>query len=192
MPLTPNQMGVAVIRNLPAKTGHSIDEWVALVLQEGPSGHRARVEWLKREHGLGYSTAEIVVGRAETPEDWVPESPETLIERQYAGSKAGLRPIYERIADIVRDLGPDVILDPRQSYVSLRREAAFALVQPSTRDRVDLGLVLPGVAPTPRLRPAGSFGTGSITHRVALASPDDVDEQVTGWLRDAYEGRAPR
>jgi Domain of unknown function (DUF4287)/Domain of unknown function (DUF5655) len=192
VPFTPNQMGDAVIRNLPAKTGRTIDEWVALVGQSGLSGHRARVEWLKREHALGHVTAEIVVGTAETPEGWAPESPETLVERQYAGPKASLRPIYERIAQVVGDFGPDVILDPRQSYVAVRREAAFALVQPSARNRVDLGLVLPGVEPTSRLRPAGSFGTGSTTHRVALASPVDVDAEVTGWLRMAYVGRANR
>jgi hypothetical protein len=57
-----------------------------------------------------------VVGTAETPEDWAPEPPDALIERQHAGPKAGLRPIYKRIAKIVRGFGPDVVLDARQSY----------------------------------------------------------------------------
>jgi hypothetical protein len=69
------------------------------------------------------------------------------------------------------------------------KESLFALVRPSTKTRVDVGLRLPGVAATERLRDAGSFGSGNITHRVALASPDEVDAELEGWLRDAYDAR---
>ena len=69
----------------------------------------------------------------------------------------------------------------------LRKPIQFGLVQVSTRDRIDLGLRMPaGTATTDRLRPAGSFGSGEITHRVALTSVDQVDGDVTGWMRAAY------
>jgi hypothetical protein len=51
------------------------------------------------------------------------------------------------------------------------------------------GLQLPGVPPTERLEDAGSFGSGNITHRVALRGVDDVDAELEAWLRDAYEVR---
>jgi hypothetical protein len=63
----------------------------------------------------------------------------------------------------------------------------FGLIQASTKSRIDLGLKLPGVAPTERLQAAGNFGSGQITHRVALTSEVEVDDEVLGWLKAAYE-----
>ena len=83
--------------------------------------------------------------------------------------------------------GGDVRIEPRQTYVAFARAKQFALVQPSTKTRVDLGLVLPGVAPSERLAASTNFGSGSINRRVALAAPADIDDEVEGWLRQAYE-----
>ena len=92
------------------------------------------------------------------------------------------------MASVIAGLG-DVEVGPRGTYVSFGRPKQFALVQPSTKTRVDVGLRLPGLAATERLLEAGSFGSGNITHRVALFSPDDVDAELEGWLREAYEAR---
>jgi hypothetical protein len=43
-----------------------------------------------------------------------------------------------------------------------------------------------GAETTERLLDAGSFGSGTITHRVALTAPEEVDAELEGWLRDAY------
>ena len=40
-----------------------------------------------------------------------------------------------------------------------------------------------------RLADARSFGSGNITHRVGLAAVEDVDAELEGWLRDAYDAR---
>jgi predicted transport protein len=106
---------------------------------------------------------------------------------QYAGAKAALRPIYDRLAAAATALGGDVTLAPRKTYVALGRGRQFGLIQASTKSRIDLGLKLPGVAPTERLQAAGNFGSGQITHRVALTSEAEVDDEVLGWLRAAYE-----
>jgi hypothetical protein len=46
---------------------------------------------------------------------------------------------------------------------------------------------LPGEPDVDRLRAAGSFGSGRTTHRIALTAPEDVDDEVRGWLRRAFE-----
>jgi hypothetical protein len=46
-----------------------------------------------------------------------------------------------------------------------------------------------GTGSTHRLRPAGSFGSGEINHRVALGTVGEVDDEVVGRLREAYERR---
>jgi hypothetical protein len=181
-------MGQAILRNLPAKTGMTLEEWVELVRREGPPDRRGRVDWLKSVRGLGHVTAEQIVGAMEPPA--VAMSDGELIAAQYAGDKTALRPLYDKIAAIVAGLGADATLEARQTYVSLQRGRQFGLVQPSTRTRIDIGLRLPDAAPTGRLQPSGSFGSGTITHRVAIGAAADVDAELIGWIGSAYDARA--
>ena len=64
------------------------------------------------------------------------------------------------------------------SLVSPRR--VFAVVKATTKSRVDLGLRLEGGTPGGRLQGARNLGSGAATVRIALTSPDDVDEEVVG------------
>ncbi len=190
MPLTPNEMIAAITRNLEKNTGKSVAGWITVVLKDGPPGTRERIAWLKSVHGLGTIASQHIVGEAEKPVNYREPTPDELLEAQYAGAKAGLRPIYDRLAAEMRQLGPDVMLDPRQTYVSVRRGTQFAIIQPTTRSRIDLALRLKGVEPTSRLQPAGNAGSGSSTHKVVLTAPGQVDAEVIAWLRQAYEQRA--
>ncbi len=105
MPNSPQDMMRAVIANLPAKTGRSFDEWVALTREQaidqlGMSKIGEIVNWLKREYGLGHSTAFIMAAEALKPADYVAPTDEQIIAAQYAGAKAALRPIFEQLAGL--------------------------------------------------------------------------------------------
>ncbi len=194
MPNSPADMMRAIITNLPAKTGRDLDAWIALIREQamgagGMTKHREISDWLKREHGLGHNTAFILAAEALKPADYTPPTTEEINAAQYAGAKAALRPIFARVLAYIETLGDDVRIEPRQTYVAFARRSQFALVQPSTKTRVDLGLVLPGVAPTERLAASTNFGSGSVNRRVALATPADVDAEVEGWLLQAYQQR---
>lgn len=188
MGLTPEQMGAAIIANLPKRTGRTLEEWVALVKSEGPQTQKEQVQWLKSAHGLGHVQAQVVAGEANKRSDYVPLTAQELLDGQYSERKAQLRPIYDRLAKEMESLGSDVVLDPRKTYVSATRRRQFAVIQPSTGTRVDLGLALPGVAPAGRLESApSSLGSERITHRVVLTSPEEVDGEVIDWIKAAYE-----
>jgi hypothetical protein len=81
--------------------------------------------------------------------------------------------------------GGDVAVVPKKGYLSLRRRKQFAMIQPSGAGRLDVGLILPDVPAAGRLEPAGSFNA-LFTHRVRVTSADDIDPELTGWLRAAY------
>ena len=118
-----------------------------------------------------------------------PSVPEPdLIDAQYSGGKAHLRPIYDRLLALAQQLGPDVTVGPRKTYVALARGKQFCVLQPTTQTRLDVGLKLPDTAVTPRLVEAGNVGGGSITHKVAVTSLDDIDDELITWLKTAYEG----
>lgn len=111
------------------------------------------------------------------------DAPVDLSEAQYA-DREQLRPIYDAVLTLMASFGDDVEVAPKKASVSLRRAKQFALVEPATKSRVDLGINLTGAEPTQRLKAA----KGMCTHKVAIP---DV-ELVGGWLRLAYEAAAPR
>ena len=57
---------------------------------------------------------------------------------------------------------------------------------PATNTRVEVGLNMKGVPGTARLEalPPG----GMCQYRVRLASTDEVDKELLGWIRKAYDG----
>jgi hypothetical protein len=113
---------------------------------------------------------------------------EDPLEAQYAGKKADLRPIYDRLIELALGLGPDVELAPRKTYVGLARKKIFAVIQPSTNTRVDLGLKLKGNKTTERLVDAAGLGSGSITHKISITKIADIDDEVASWMEEAYRG----
>ena len=119
------------------------------------------------------------------PEESKTES--DAIAAQYSGGKAALRPIYERIVAIVGGFGDDVGLQTRKTYVAFTRGKQFAAVQPSANTRVDVGLKLPGEPSGGRLQATTNTGGGSMTHKIAVASLEEVDDELIAFLWAAYE-----
>ena len=60
------------------------------------------------------------------------------------------------------------------------------MIQPSGADRIDLELILPDVPADARLESAAGFNA-LFTHRVRQFSTADVNTELTGWLKRAYD-----
>ena len=170
-------------RNIEALTGRSVAAWVEAIQAQTLAKHGQIVAWLKAEHGLSHAHANHIAKRA--TEAATPRSQDDPVAHLFEGGKEGLRPIYDRLVEEAMQFGADVELAPKKANVSVRRRRQFALIQPTTRTRVDLGLILEREAQG-RLEPAGSFNA-MFSHRVRLERLDHVDAEVIGWLRDAYE-----
>ncbi len=183
MAKSPEEMLDSMIRNLEEKTGRSFADWIALARGSKRGKHGEIVGWLKSEHELGHGYANLVATRAlEVPGG----GDSDLVAAQYAGAKSPLRPIYDTLAAAIAAFGADVEIAPKKANVSFRRSKQFALVQPSTATRVDVGIQLNGVKPAGRLEASGSF-SAMVSHRVRLESAAQVDDQLLAWLRAAYE-----
>ena len=172
-----------MIANLKAKTGKSLDEWTALARGSGQAKHGALVTWLKAEHALGHGYANLVAHKTFASDAGSSEDAD-LMEAMFAGPKAAMRPAYDRVAVIVSGL-EGVQFAPKKGYVSFRRNKQFGLAQPSTKDRLDLGLNLKGVEPSGRLEASGSWNA-MVTHRVRITSADEIDAEVEGWIKQAW------
>jgi hypothetical protein len=170
-------------RNIEAQTGKSVAAWSGIVAGQGLTKHGQIVAWLKADHGLSHGYANHIAKKALAAPVAAGDDP---VAPLFEG-KEGLRPLYDALVSAAHALGPDVEIAPKKANVSVRRAKQFALLQPTTKTRLDLGLILKGVEPTSRLEPSGSFNA-MFTHRVRLDTVAEIDAEVLGWLKAAYDG----
>jgi hypothetical protein len=186
MAKSPEEMKAAMIAGLRDKTGKSLEEWLKIVRASKRSKHKEFMELLKNEHGLTHGFANLIALQALQSDSHTAGDTDALVNAQYAGAKAGLRPIYEALLAAVKKFGNDVEDSPKKAYVSLRRHKQFAIFQPSSATRFDVGINLKGVEPTERLEKSGSFNA-MVSHRVRVATLNEIDKELLAWLKRAYE-----
>lgn len=170
------------IANIERSTGRSLAEWIDVVRDSGLEKHGQQVAMLKADHGLGHGNANLIAIKAREAQSGGALDDAALVDSHYAGRNAGLRPAYEAVIETVRTFGGDVELAPKKTYVSLRRRRQFGQVGPAA-GRLEVCVNLPGHPGTDRLRPT----TGMATHRVRIDSADELDAELIGWLRGAYD-----
>jgi hypothetical protein len=171
----------SMIDNLPKNTGRSLEAWFAVLAATGLDKHTALMNHLKQEHGIshGFANGIVLQYRARDTD----QTADALVDAQFSGSKSGLRPILDALVETVTGFGSDVEVAPKKASVSLRRHKQFALIEAPSAGRVQLGVNLPGLSPTDRLLPSD----GMCSHKISLASVDELDDQVLAWLRAAYD-----
>jgi Domain of unknown function (DUF5655)/Domain of unknown function (DUF4287) len=173
---------------LKERTGRTIDEWVGLVKKSGPPTEKDRMAWLKEAHGITTNYAMWIAKRVDGGGGAASYDPDAMVEAMFAGKKAGLRPIYDRMLALAFGLGKDVRVSPGKTIVPFYRKHVFAQVKPSTATRVDIGFALQDRKPAGKLVSTGGFEKGDrISHRIPVACVEEVDEEVGKWLKHAYE-----
>jgi predicted transport protein len=181
---SPDASYQTMVRNLEKQTGKSFKQWIKIA--QGSKLTRAReiLNFLKAEHGLTFGYANLIALKA-LGSDAGSSTAEDLIGAQYSGAKAQLKPIYDMLLAEVQKFGTDVEVAPKKAYVSVRRKKQFACFQPSTATRMDVGINLKDTEPTKRLELSGSFNA-MVSHRVRVTSKAEIDKELIGWLRKAY------
>lgn len=170
-----------MIDNMPEKTGKSLEEWKVILKSRTFEKHGQEVNFLKQEHNVTHGFANTIVLLSKEDNT----SSNDLVENQYKGKEV-LRPIYEKLIDVVNTFGGDVTITPKKDSVSIIRKRQFALIKPATKSRIDLGVKFKDKPFTDRLGNSGPFGS-MCTHRVQLVQDDEVDSELIGWLKEAYD-----
>jgi predicted component of type VI protein secretion system len=175
----------AQIRGIEQRYGKPIEAWIELVKASSLSKHPDVVAMLKTDHGMTHGAAHRIALLARSAGRARPGSVEAAVDSLYAGKRATLRPIHDLLTATIMTFGPDVQQVPKSRYLSLRRAKQFAMIQPSTLTRVDVGLIFRDVEPAARLETAAGFNA-LFTHRVRVSRPADVDTELRDWLHLAY------
>jgi hypothetical protein len=171
-------------RLLETRTGAGVDEWVTRIRSAGLGTEMELRAWLA-EHDVSGYPAQLLVFEAFGYPDFMTATATELIEDQYA-DRRDLRPIFERVVAAARGVGA-VTVQARKTYVSLMTpKRKFAVVQATTKARVDLSLRIDAEPGGGRLEPMNPENNDGMNLRIPLMTIDEVDGDVTHWLTRAY------
>ena len=175
------------LANIEKRSGKSLDELATIIRASGLAKHGEIRDMLKRDLGLGHGDANTLthhvlkaVGQSAAGE----LSADDVVAGLYAGPKASLRPIHDKLMAEINKLGAFEIA-PKKTYVSLRRKKQFAMIGPATKTQVEVGLNVKGLEPDKRLveQPPNSM----CNYKVRLSAVAEVDATLIAWIKQAFE-----
>jgi len=175
----------AYLDNIQKKTGKTPDDFKAMAAEKGLTKAGEITAWLKADFGLGPGHAMAIVHLIVHEEDRK-ASADDKITMLFTSNKAKWRKSFDEIAETIKGFGPDVTTSPGQTYINLLRSGKkFAIVQPSSGERLDIGIKLKGAAAQGILEEAGTWNA-MVTHRVRISEPGQIDQELFKWLKKAY------
>ncbi|TNE65869.1 MAG: DUF4287 domain-containing protein [Alphaproteobacteria bacterium] len=186
----------AMLASLEKRTGKPLEDWCAIARSLGESDVNRAAAKLKDGHGLGKPTAWMIAdyalgdNLAEYEDAAYLAAAPAKIDAQYAGKKAALRPLADRLFALIDSIGPDVAAAPAKTMVPFYRHRVFAQVKAATQKRLDVGLALGRYsgALAACLKDTGGAEKGDrITHVYGVEGPEDIGPELTHWLKQAYE-----
>lgn len=176
---------LTMIENLHKNTGKTLEQWADIVKKENFAKHGEIIKFLKDKHRLTHGFANLIAHKAKGSDADSAENKNDLIELQYKG-KEHFKPLYEKLLYEIKAFGKDFEIAPKNAYVSLRRKKQFAILQPATKTRFEIGINLKGQEPKGKLE-AINTPNAMCSHRINLSDIKDIDKEVIGWLKAAYD-----
>jgi Domain of unknown function (DUF5655) len=174
---------------LERRTGQNVEAWNRRIQAARIRDQAGLRRWLNDQGVTGYAHRLLVWERFGYPK-FMKAGIGDLIGMQYA-DRPRLRPVLDAVLGVLPEISPVFIVQARKTYVSLvSGRRTFAVVQATTRNRVDLGLRLAKATAGGRLQSARGVGNGSMTVKLGLTSPEDLDAEAIAWLKRAYEENA--
>jgi predicted transport protein len=171
--------------NIHKNTGQTFEQWIAIIKDKNFAKHGDIMKFLKEEHGFTHGFANFVALKARATDAASAENTDDLITKKYKG-KEQLKPIYDQLMVEILKFGTDVETAPKNAYVSLKRRKQFAILQPATKTRFEVGLNLKGQEPAGLLE-AITAAKSMCSHKINLGMGADITPEVIDWLKKAYE-----
>lgn len=175
------------------QTGQNVDEWNKRIRETGITSRDELQVWLKTRNINGYAQQLLIMERFGYPE-FLLKTAEELVDDQFA-DRAHLRPVFNEVIEAGVGIAHQGLVEvqARKTFVTLRtKRRKFAMIKPTTKTRVDLGLRIVTMGEgherfAARLQSAKVLRDDTMTHRIPLSKLEDVDDEVCYWLAVAYE-----
>ena len=112
------------------------------------------------------------------------------VESHFAETDPTVRAVYERLLEVAQAFGP-VAEDPKKTSIHLTHHVTFAGVA-TRRSSLILTLRSASDIRDPRIQKREQTSAHRWHLEVRLEKTEDIDRQVTTWLRAASDLAAPR
>lgn len=165
------------------KTGHDVPEWMAIIGETGLDKPNAILNWLKTTHGLNHLQANLLAGIYLNGGQPVFDY-EVLFNKLFQ-DKAHLLPLYRALESAIQEHVPDVEFIPTKAYISIEGKRCFACAT-LTKNNIRVGLDLGDTPFDDYTQKARSLGAmPNLTHMIEISTPDDVNERLLAYVRQA-------
>ena len=106
------------------------------------------------------------------------------LDSHFSGKEPSVRTMYDRLLSALREFGK-VIEEPKKTSIHLVNVTAFAGVQ--TRGTyILLNIKADHKLESPRIHKAEQISARRFHHRVKISSLSEIDNELIGWLHEAY------
>jgi predicted transport protein len=174
----------SMIENLKEKTGHSLEEWKKIITKQGLVKHGEIVKFLKGEHSVTHGYASEIALKVLGSDADSAANADDFIASQYKG-KEHLKPYYDKLIEAIQQFDGEFKIDPKKTYVSLKRKKQFIILNPASKTRFEIGFNLKGVEPKGKLE--AEKPNGICSHKINLSDIKDIDKEVINWIKMAFE-----
>jgi hypothetical protein len=173
----------SVEASLERDTGKTIDEWVAIARTCPHEKPKARVDWLREQHGLGVNRCAHVLSVA-FPQEMGWDEPEALRAALWKDPQS--EAILQALEDAALAL-PDTVRGQRKAFTAFSRKVQMAAARPVKGGHLMVGFAVTPDA-DPRLTPRGNESWGDrLKGQMLLTSPEEVDASIVALLKQAWE-----
>ena len=173
-----------MIDNLHKNTGKTLEQWIEIVTKKNFEKHGEIIKFLKEEHDFTHGFANLVAHKAKVTDAGSAENANDLIISQYKG-KEHFKTIYDKLISEILTFGNDIEIAPKNTYVSLRRKKQFAILNPATKTRFEIGINLKGQEPTEKLE--AEKPNSMCSHKIKIGDISEIDKEVMSWIKNAYD-----
>jgi hypothetical protein len=110
------------------------------------------------------------------------------LDRHFEGREA-MRPVFDALVAAAEKNGP-ITINATKSRITLQAEMRFAAVDAPRRDHLNAHVVLGRPVESPRFVKVEYVPPHYFVHRFRLYRSEDVDDEVSAWLAEAYFRRS--
>lgn len=172
-------------------TGKSFEQWVRLATKSGITELSALRGWLIAEHDVGSRNSWWIAEATLQGDEPSYDEPSALVDALYAGPRAALRPLHERLIDEFLALGHDVLVTACKTMVPVYRKFVFAELRP-VRQRIEIRLAQGMSELGGRLVRKTRAGGDRLDCALSIEHEDEIDDELRRYFANAYEAGAEK
>ncbi len=178
MALSAAQMQEAVIKNLPEKTGKSLNDWIVIAQKFQLSKNIDIVKKLKTEYELGHVQAQTIAWRMNG------EKPYVVTKGYEEAIFKDTFELYLKLKNLIVALSDEVKVKPCKTYIPFYKKNQFAIVTEKKGELI-LGLNLTDKK-YPELKQAEKLGGSDRINKMLIIKSDDFSK-IQQYIQTAFQ-----